>query len=155
LLPLFVVGDASVLNRYKIVTKNETHITQLIETRSGEVTVDDVKTALQPYIINWGYIQMKHLHRRLDNALESGKIAVGINNVAKAANQRHAKLLVIEKGYTFPVVKVEQATALSANNALFTDAVDEVIERVISSGGEVAFADKNVLEGYQHIALIY
>src|SRR4051812_8725302 len=137
LLPLFVVGEAGILNRYKIVTKNETHITQLIETPNDEVTVTEVKTELQPYIINWEYIQMKHLHHRLDNATESGKIAVGINDVAKTANQRHAKLLVVEKDYTFPIVKLEQATALSANNALFADAVDEVIERVLSSGGEV------------------
>jgi len=155
LLPLFVVGEASILNKYKILTKNETHITQLIETGSDEVTVEEVKTALQPYIINWEYIRMKHLHHRLHNALEGGKVAVGINNVTKTANQRHAKLLVVEKDYTVPVIKVEQSKTLSANHALFTDAVDEVIERVLSSGGEVAFAGKNVLEGYQHIALIY
>jgi len=155
LLPLFVIGDAQTLNSYKIITKNESHIIQLIETGSDEVTVEDVKDALQPYIINWEYIQMKNLHRRLDNATESGRIAAGITNVTKAANQRHAKLLVVEKDYTFPVIKVKQPTAFSANDAFFTDGVDEVIERVLSNGGEVAFADENILEDYQHIALIY
>jgi hypothetical protein len=148
LLPLFVVGDACTLNKYKMITKNETYITQLVETSKDEMTADEVKTALHPYIINWEYIRMKHLHRRLDNALESGRIAIGLDNVTKAANQRHAKLLIVEKGYTIPILKAEQ-------NTLLTDAVDEVIERVLSNGGEVAFADKNVLESYQHIALVY
>jgi len=148
LLPLFVVGETGILNKYKMVTRNETHITQLIEATSNELPADDVKTALQPYIINWGSVTMKHLHRRLDNAIESGKIAIGMNQVAKAAYQRHAKLLVVEKDYTFPVVKRDQNTVLA-------DAVDEVIERVLSSGGEVEFANKKVLEDYQHIALVY
>jgi hypothetical protein len=155
LLPLFVVGDADILNNYKKITRNETHITQLIETSKYEMSVDEIKTTLQPYIINWEYIRMKHLHRRLDNAMESGKIAVGITNVIKDANQRHAKLLVVEKGYTVPVVKAKQGEDALKDSTLLTDAVDEVIERVLASGGEVAFADKNVLEGYQHIALIY
>jgi len=155
LLPLFVVGDPKVLNEYKILTRNETHITQLIETCSDEVTAEEVKTALHPYIINWELIRMKHLHRRLDNAMESGKIAVGLDDVSKAANQRHAKLLVIEKGYTAPVVKAGQKGDAYKDSTLLTDAVDEVIERVLSSGGEVAFTDKKVLKGYQHIALIY
>jgi hypothetical protein len=148
LLPLFVVGNARTLNTYKINTKNETHITQLVETSKDEVTVEEVKTELQPYIVNWEYIRMKHLHRRLENAMESDRIAIGLDNVTKAANQRHAKLLIVEKDYTIPVVKAEQDT-------LMTDAVDEVIERVLSNGGEVAFADKIVLDGYQHIALVY
>ncbi len=148
LLPLFVVGDPNILNNYKILTKNETHITQLIETCNDEVTVEEVKTALHPHIINWEYIRMKHLLQRLDNAKKSGKIAIGIDNVIKTAHQRRAKLLVVEKDFTTPVVKAEQDIVL-------TDAVDDVIERVLASGGEVAFADKNVLGGYQHIALIY
>jgi hypothetical protein len=148
LLPLFVAGDPNILNRYKIITRHETHITQLLEANSDELTIEEVKTALHPHIINWEYIRMKHLHRRLENAKESGKIAVGIDNVTKTVHQRRAKLLVVEKGYTSPVVKAEQ-------DRFLIDTVDEVIERVLSTGGEVAFADKNVLEGYQHIASIY
>jgi hypothetical protein len=34
------------------------------------------------------------------------------------------------------------------------DAVDDVIEKVLSNGGDVEFVDEGVLSGYKHIALI-
>jgi peptide subunit release factor 1 (eRF1) len=34
------------------------------------------------------------------------------------------------------------------------DVVDDIIERVLEYGGDVAFVNKNVLKKYQHIALI-
>ncbi|QEC69190.1 hypothetical protein FRZ67_18425 [Panacibacter ginsenosidivorans] len=34
------------------------------------------------------------------------------------------------------------------------DAVDDVIEKVLETGGDVEFVDKDVLDAYKHIALI-
>ena len=34
------------------------------------------------------------------------------------------------------------------------DAVDDVIERVLENGGDIEFVDEDVLQDYQHIALI-
>ncbi|TKK71755.1 hypothetical protein FC093_01660 [Ilyomonas limi] len=154
-LPLFIMSSTYTLSRYKTITQNKTHITQLIEADGKEIVIDKIKTALQPYTHNWGYIQTKHLRHTLDNATDSSRIATGIENVVKAAHQRRAKLLVLEKDYTCPVVKAGKTADGLLGNVPFTDAVDEVIERVLSTGGEVTFADSEVLEKYQHIAMIY
>ena len=154
-LPLFVMGDADILNKYSGITKNKTHITQLIKFGSNDMSVNEVKTALQPYITNWEYVQAKHLHQRMGNALECNRAAIGINNVIKIANQRRAKLLVLEKDYKFPVVKAESKEPPLFDNAPFADAVNEIIERVLSTGGDVMYADKEVLRNYKQIALIY
>ncbi len=153
-LPVFVLGNAYTLNRFKTITKNKTHITQLVETCNDDVTTGELKEALHPYIFNWDFTRMKYLNHTLANAMEGGKIAVGISNVRKAANRR-TRLLVLEKDYTLPAVKAGKKTNATLDDAPFTDAVDEVIEKVLSGGGEVAFADKSVLKDYQHIALIY
>jgi len=154
-LPLFVISNAYTLGRYKTITKNKAYFTQLIEADGKEVMMNKIKTALQPYMRNWNYIQAKHLRHTLVNATDNSRLATGIDDVVKVAHQRRAKLLVLEKDYTCPVVKAEKAANGSLNNAPFTDAVDEVIERVLSTGGEVVFADGEVLKNYQHIALIY
>lgn len=154
-LPLFVMSSAYTLSRYKTITQNKAYITQLIEADGREVMMNKIKTALQPYMHNWNYIQTKHLRHTLANATDNSRLAAGIDDVVKVAHQRRAKLLVLGKDYTCPVVKAEKAANGSLSNAPFTDAVDEVIERVLSTGGEVVFADSEVLENYQHIALVY
>jgi ribosomal protein L30E len=154
-LPLIVAGNYFILDKYKIITKNETHITQLLETASDEINIDEIRTALDKYIQNWDHIKMQDLHRRLDNAMDSNKIAVGIENVIKAVTHKRPKLLVLEKDFTYPVVKAEENRKLSQSSLFFTDTVDEVIEIVLMNEGEVTFANKEVLEDYQHIALIY
>jgi hypothetical protein len=153
-LPLFVMGSAYTLNKFKSITQHKMHITQLIRADGEVIIADQMEAALRPYTHNWGHVQLQHLHHTLNNAAES-RMAAGIDKVVKVAHQRKAKLLVLDKDYTFPVVKAEKPVSGSIKDAPFTDAVAEVIERVLLTGGEVAFADKAVMENYKHIALIY
>ena len=46
-------------------------------------------------------------------------------------------------------------SAVEQSSPHLIDAVDDVIDRVLTADGQVAFVGKAVLEDYQHIALIY
>ena len=85
-LPLFVMGSAYRLSKYKTVTQNKPHITQLIEVNSEEIAKDKINAALQPYLCNWKNVQLEHLQCTLNNAMESNRIVTGIDQVAKTAN---------------------------------------------------------------------
>ena len=96
---------------------------------------------------------------RLDEALGRKKLATGIDEVWNLSLQGRGELLVVEEDY-------QQAARISKNGNSVTmvdkhgitgitdDLVDEIAEKVVSTGGRVIFAENGSLKKYNHIALI-
>lgn len=67
---------------------------------------------------------------------------------------------MVEKNFIYPAQHGADANVIYKrdeinNNAFYIkDAVDDVIEKVLSSGGDVEFVDEGVLKDYNKIALI-
>jgi hypothetical protein len=80
--------------------------------------------------------------------------------VWKAASEKKGRLLVIEKNYVCPARQGDQreniyiSSDLVNNDFHIKDAVDDTIEMVLQSGGDVEFVDEGVLSDYQKIALM-
>jgi hypothetical protein len=96
----------------------------------------------------------------IDDAYGKNKLAVGINEVWKASVQNRGRLLIVEKNFFYPAQHGANKEVIYnrdafLNNSLFIkDAVDDIIEKVIESGGDIEFVDEGILNDYQKIVLL-
>jgi hypothetical protein len=84
--------------------------------------------------------------------------ASGIDQVWRAAYEKRCQVLLVETGLHHPADVAPERDRLLAYSgrgaAALDDAVDEVIEKALSDGGEVFFYDPGVLDLHQGIAAI-
>ena len=159
-LPLFVIGTAKTIGHFKSITHNAKHVIDYIHGSFEDKTENELHQLMTPYLNNWKKVQQKRILSQLDDALGNKKLAIGIHEVWKAATQKRGRLLVVEKNYIYPAHKSADAEIIFSydefsNNSFFLkDAVDDIIEKIISSGGDVEFVDEGVLSEYKKIALI-
>jgi hypothetical protein len=78
--------------------------------------------------------------------------------VWRLAQEGRGQLLLVEKNYHVPAVLSENGDLILVEavggTEVIDDAVDEIIEAVLTKGGQVTLVDDGSLEEYQKIALI-
>jgi peptide subunit release factor 1 (eRF1) len=115
---------------------------------------------MQPYLENWKKVDQKRILKQLDASLGQKRLVFGINQVWKAAVERKGRLLVVEKDFVYPAELSGTTEAIQPRDETLQhpfyirDAVDDIIEKVLSTGGDVEFVEPGVLSEYQKIALI-
>ena len=83
-----------------------------------------------------------------------------MESVWKTAAEKRGRLLVVEKNYICPARQGDTPDLIYISHDMLQndfhikDAVDDCIEMVLHSGGDVEFVDEGILNGYEHIALI-
>lgn len=159
-LPLFVMGTIRTIGHFKQLTHNEKHVVNFIHGNFEDYNEAALQKLMQPYLLDWKRIKQSKLLRQIEDAMDKRKLAKGIMEVWKSASQKKGRLLVVEKNYIFPANQSSNPELIfnreeSLKNAFYIkDAVDDIIEKVISSGGEVEFAEPGWLDSYDKIVLI-
>jgi hypothetical protein len=94
----------------------------------------------------------------LDTAVSTQKFVSTIGEVWRLAQEGRGQLLLVEKNYHVPAVLSENGDLILVEavggTEVIDDAVDEIIEAVLTKGGQVTLVDDGSLEEYQKIALI-
>jgi hypothetical protein len=159
-LPLFVMGAERILGHFKKFTKHNSAIIEYVKGNYEKYQTDELINILKPYIKDWNKVRQKELFNELEEAANNGTIAIGITEVWKEAIAHKGKLLIIEKDYMYAAVHggaddiIYKAIMPHSKFSYIKDAVDDVIEKVLEDGGDVEFVEKEVLDNYNHIALI-
>ena len=159
-LPVFAMGTQKVLGHFKKITKNEKNVVQFIHGNYEEASEAEILRVMEHFISRWKKLKQQHLLNQVEKAKTQNKLTIGIQEALKAAMQNKGRLLVIEKNYVNPSQKSETYEPFykidsSGNNVFFIkDKVDDIIEKVFESGGDVEFVDDGILKNYRHIALI-
>lgn len=158
--PVFVMGTKKILGLFKKATKNEKNIAGYIHGNYSESSDAKLSQTLKPYIDDWKKVKMDSLRHQMEKAANSGKLAIGMQEVWKKASQHRGHLLIVEKNFMCAAqqgsredivyMPVEPYNKFS----YIKDAVDDVIEKVLEDGGDVEFVDEGILNNYQHISLI-
>lgn len=159
-LPLFVLGTERIMGHFKKLTKHGNAVVDYVHGNYEDATLQELKEILEPHITDWKKVKQKDLLNQLEDAAGKKKLAVGIHDVWHEAMGHKGRLLVVEKNYMYPS-RDEKNEGASDNAAegynkfsYIKDAVDDVIEKVLESGGDVEFTDEGILQNYHHIALI-
>lgn len=159
-LPLLVAGTKRIAGHFKKLTKHAGAIIGYVHGNYETAGPAELKDILEPHILDWKSVMQKDLVNRLDEALGNNKLAAGIKNVWREAMNNKSRLLVVEKDYTFPALHGDKENLIYEAKEPYNkfsyirDAVDKVIEKVLETGGDVEFVDKDLLKKYDHIALI-
>lgn len=159
-LPVFILGTDRALGHLKKMTRNEKNIVEFIQGNGLEAEETKIRAIMAPHITNWRKINQAAIFVELEKALDQKKLAAGMKEVWQAAAHKNNRLLVVEKDFMYPGHLGPSADDIyqediSLNRPFYIkDAVDEVIEKVLESGGAVEFVDNGSLDNYEHIALV-
>jgi hypothetical protein len=156
-LPLISVGTEETLSLFSSVSKNRRELVEEVYSEGETENVTDVQQLVEPVIQDWEKLKEKYILMKLNKALRNKKAETGINRVCKAAREKRGKLLIVEKDFYYSF-RSEDSTmcshSVSPNGSLVNDATEEVMEKVLASGGKVEFVNSGVINDYMRIALI-
>jgi len=159
-LPLFVLGTDRILGHFKKMTKHARAVVEYVEGNYEDTSLPDLQEKLEPYIADWQKVKQKDLLNQLEEAAGKKKLAFGMRDVWREAMSRKGRLLLVEKNYMYAAERgssdeiIYKAIEPYNKFSYIKDAVDDVMEKVLENGGDVEFADEDLLKDYQHIALI-
>ncbi len=95
---------------------------------------------------------------RLDEAVSANRHASGIDQVWRAAFEKRCQTLLVETGFSHPADVDELGDRLlpysGRGASALDDAVDELIEKVLTDGGDVFFYERGALDLHQRIAAV-
>jgi hypothetical protein len=151
-LPVFVIATDKVSGHFARITRNDRHIAGYIHKNCMRAGEEDLLSLLQPYLRDWRIVRQQMALKQIDNALETGKLAIGIEEVNKAVRSRNNRLLVVERGLSEPGGRPYHQDA--SREFYIRDRVDAIIGQVLQYGGRVEWVDPGRLEKLGHIALI-
>ena len=109
---------------------------------------------------DWKKILQLNLIEQIAEALGKRKLAIGIKEVCEVAALKRGKLLVVKKNYPYSAQQSAKEQIIfkhyeKIKKAFFIkDAVYDVIEKVLASGGDVEFVQEGLLVEYHKIILI-
>lgn len=160
-LPLFIMGAASTIDHFKSITQNGPGIVDYVAGHFGSKEEKELMQIMEYYVSDWKNVQQRQLLKQVEEANHLHKLSVGIKDVWIAASHKRVKSLLIEKSFTQPAgMRVSGAGLTFIPDQKMRDAfyikdmVDDVIEKVLARGGDVAFVDDGLLQNYSKIALI-
>ncbi len=158
--PVFVMGVERVVGHFKKATRNDKNILRYIHGNFEDGGENRIRSIIKPYLADWEKIKEEIVLQKIEKARNEDKLVSGIKNTWSAATHKNGQLLLVEKDYTYPAYlagypdKIQLEDDASARPFYIKDAVDDIIVKVLESGGDVEFVDNNLLISYERIALI-
>lgn len=158
-LPIFVAGAEKILGHFKKLSKHTASVVDYITGNYENATIAELRELTSPLVETWGMRKKAELLDIIEEASAQHLVAEGIREVWQAACEKKGKLLIVEKDYRFAGQyssdpNVIEALSESNSSLHHRDSVDEVMEKVLESGGDVEFIEDDVLNALGHIALI-
>lgn len=158
-LPLFVIGTERISGHFNKLTRHSASVIDYIHGSYGDASIEELKKVLKPHVSDWEKLMQKDILNQIEDAKNQKRLATGIHAVWHEASGQKGMLLVIEKGYMYPAMQDTNQEIYPPSEpynkfSYIKDAVDDVIEKVLESGGDVEFVDQGLLEGYERIVLV-
>ena len=159
-LPVFVLGVTKILGHFKKLTKHEAAISAYIEGNYEELSFPKLYEVLKPHLDIWRHEKQEKIIDLLDEADGKHRLVAGVKAVWEAVSNNMGHRLFVESDYIFSAQHgsnesaIEELTKPYNEFSYIRDAVDDMIEKVLANGGDVEFAEHDVLKEYEHIALL-
>jgi hypothetical protein len=157
-LPLVVVGVERNLAFYQEVTRQSGSIVGMLAGNHERTSPSAMGKLVWPVFDSGATVRRTEALVRLDQAVSAHRHASGIDQVWRAAVGGNCRALLVEKQFKYPADVSPDGDRLlpytERGPQALDDAVDEVVDRVMESGGEVFFYGPGDLEVHQKIAAV-
>lgn len=159
-LPLFVMGTDRTIGHFKKISHNTDRVLNYVHGNFEDKTEAELKAIMEPYVADWRRIIQQDLLHQIESARNANRVAIGLREVCKDVLLKKGRLLILEKNYLLPANFATIASDMeryrpSDEHAFYIkDAIDDLIERVLASGGDVEFVDEGLLNHFQKMVLI-
>ena len=158
-LPMGVVGVDRYLAFWDEVSTHKEFMRATLLGNYDEATPHELARLVWPLVEKAQAERVQRHLDELDGYVSQGRVATTVGEAWRKANEGRGKLLLVEKDY-HEAGKLDETGLLllpvddpSATDVI-PDAVDEVVEAVLSKGGEVVFTENGQLADFQRIALV-
>jgi hypothetical protein len=158
-LPLVVAGVDRNLAFFQEVSSHTSAIIGTLRGNYDKTPVHELAELVWPLVKANRAVQVKEVLSELEAAMSAQRYASSMTEVWHTAQEGRGSRLIVETGFHYPARVDETGMFLTPADdptalGVIDDAVDDVIETVMTMGGKVVFVDDGVLEQYQHIAMI-
>lgn len=158
-LPLVVVGVDRNLAFFNEVTNHAGAVLGTLQGAHDKTSSHELGKLVWPLVQAKLAEQRAEVFQELDRAVSEQKFVSGVGEAWRLAREGRGKLLVVEQDYHFPARVDESGMHLTpaedvTSADVVDDAVDDIIETVLSKGGRVRFVENGTLDAHQRIALI-
>jgi stalled ribosome rescue protein Dom34 len=157
--PIVIAGVERNISLYKEITKYNGNIIAEVTGSYEKSSIPEAAKKVWPEVKKYfGQERIKKLNELAEAEGRQGA-AYGVEQCWKMAKEGRGKTLLVEINYSFQAkvdssgYELTEAVDPGSHDGM-EDAVDELIELVISKGGDVCFYENGALEKYNHIALI-
>ncbi|ULQ52476.1 hypothetical protein [Flavihumibacter fluvii] len=157
--PLIVIGVEKELAWFEDITKHGRHIIGKIKGNHGHSSEKQYSDLTWPVMESYLKRKNQDLIREFSEKIGAHLGISGIQDVWKAAKEGKGYKLLVEKDYRCPGFLDNNEYHLLLHppdhtHKILPDAVDDLIETILSKNGEVYFTENGSLGDYQRIALI-
>ena len=159
-LPVFVAAPERVLGRFREFTRHKEAVVSYINGNYDDTPMNDLRKILEPELQRLQKQMQAQTLSKLEEAASQNKLVYGIQDVWHESMINKGRLLVVEKDYMVAArhgadgsIIYETRVSDSAYSVI-RDAVDDVIEKVLNTGGDVEFVDNGMLQIFKRIALV-
>lgn len=156
-LPLVLVGLDADLNAFEKRSGKRDDVIALVRGRYERESPQDLGRILWPVVsAELTRRREERFHREFDTAVKRGHVVSGLEDVWLAAHQGRGQLLFVEENLHFPIEPgVGQRALLRAPAGLEVEnAIDEIVDVVLSMGGEVQYMPAASLREHQGVVLV-
>jgi hypothetical protein len=158
-LPLIVLGVNRFLAFFREVSAHNDFILDTLNGSHDKTSPPRLAKLVWPKVEAGLAEKRKQYLVELDRAAGEQKIASSIGEVWRMANEGRGRLLLVEQDFHFSGWLDESGLELMPADGpaapdVIPDAVDDIIQTVLSKQGQVVFTENGELEAHQRIALV-
>lgn len=160
-LPIFIMGTAKTIGHFKQISHYTKQVVEYIQGNYEDQSEPELLEIISPHISTWNKTKKEDLLKIIDDAQSNKKLSIGVKAVWRCATEKKGRHLIVEKNYVYPArqsfkkeIIFDYDNVLLNNKLYIKDAVDDIIEKIIATGGIVEFVDEGMLKEYQKIVLI-
>ncbi|MGZ6964985.1 MAG: baeRF3 domain-containing protein [Acidimicrobiia bacterium] len=156
-VPLIVAGTQRDLAYFDEVTRHAPWVAGRVEGNFEDASPAQLGRLVAPLVDGHVASQRAATIANLVEAVGTGRAVVGIKPAWVAARAGRARTLVVEDDFVYPAREVDgglEPVGDPAGPGVFDDAVDELIDIVLASGGDVVSVEAGRLGEHGPVALL-
>jgi hypothetical protein len=156
--PVILTGTESQLSMFKDISKSAENVYGTIKGSHENTPVAELAGLVWQEAKKGLARKRMQVLELLEKAVSANRYAAGFDDIWKTAKEGRGYILLVEINFAFPAMVDTHGQLVPSDikpgEEVYDDAVDEIIELVVSGGGSVVFFENSALKKFGGAVLI-